>query len=110
MKCLKLRTARSATKRDKCEISWLLIKEKGIEWDKDTNQLSEFKSSNGWLNSTLKRYGISIVSLYSEAADVAVEVSEQLKVPRRLEFKDLCDGKGERGYLDEHFIQRRSTN
>ena len=52
--------------RGKTQTSWLLLREKCLQWARDL-ELHEFKCSNGWLQNTFKIHGIERTHLRGEA-------------------------------------------
>ena len=79
-------------KRDKCGLSWMLLKEKTLKWGKELG-LEASQASNGWITDTLRRYGITRVTLHGEANDLTDEDVEKVITPWRKELKDLIEGK-----------------
>jgi hypothetical protein len=59
-------------KRDKCGLSWQLLKIKAQKFADDLG-MNDFKASDGWLNRTLKRSGKIGISLHGEADDMVPE-------------------------------------
>ena len=79
-------------KRDKCGLSWMLLKEKTMKWGNELG-LEAFQASNGWITNTLRRYGITRVTLHDEANDLTDEDVEKVMTPWRKELKDLIEEK-----------------
>jgi Tc5 transposase DNA-binding domain/DDE superfamily endonuclease len=57
-------------KRDKCGLSWDLLRVKAAKFANDLG-IEDFKASNGWLNNTLKRHGKIGIRLHGEADDIS---------------------------------------
>jgi DDE superfamily endonuclease/Tc5 transposase DNA-binding domain len=59
-------------KRDKCGLSWSLLKVKASKFADDLG-IDSFKASDGWLTRTLKRHGKIGINLHGEADDMLPE-------------------------------------
>ena len=55
-------------KRDKCGVSWALLRAKLLFWAENMG-FEDFKASSGWVDQTLKRHGIERINLHGEATD-----------------------------------------
>ena len=77
-------------KRDKCGISWNLIREKCLCWAKEFG-FDDFKVSAGWIQNTLKIHNLKQIKLHGEAADMSMEEKESLMKPWREEFHKLIE-------------------
>ena len=71
--CLRVRTEQC--KRDKCGVSWLLLKEKNKKWGGELG-CATFEASDGWLNATIERHGFKYLNLYGEANDITDDECE----------------------------------
>ena len=56
--------------QDKCGLSWLLMREKVLDWAETTGDDAEFKCSPGWISSALKRGGKVSVKLHGEGQEM----------------------------------------
>lgn len=79
-------------KLDKIGTSWLLLKEKCLQWAQDL-ELQDFKCSCGWLNNTLKLHGFAQLNLHGEADNLSDEEVSVLMVPWRIELANLLEEK-----------------
>jgi hypothetical protein len=78
-------------KRDKCGLSWDLLKIKARKFADDLGY-KEFRASNGWLRNTLKRHDKIGISLHGEADDVTLEDRLQVVDKWKMEeFHPLID-------------------
>ena len=91
--CTYLRIRAEQCKRDKCGVSWLLLKEKCKKWSVEFGHAT-FACSDGWLNKTMERHGFKQVNLHGEANDMTDDECAVLMVPWRKELQDLCEELG----------------
>ena len=56
--------------QESVEPSWGIIKEKFKQWAEYLG-LTEFKGSNGWVNSILKRHNVERINLQGEGDDMS---------------------------------------
>ena len=61
-------------------------------WAKEMN-IVDFKCSNGWLNSTLKRLKFTKINLDGEAYDMLDDDVQKVMTPWKKELKDLIEDK-----------------
>ena len=67
-------------KKDKCGISWILIREKCLGWATELG-FHELKVSAGWIQNNLKYYNLKRIKLYGEATDMSVEKKQAVMQP-----------------------------
>ena len=85
---------RSLLSRDKCGLSWISLKSKAVEFAEkllSDEEYREFRSSDGWLDRTLKRHNLIGVNLHGESGDMSHEEAEQKMECFRREFATILD-------------------
>ena len=78
-------------KRDKCGLSWLVLKTKAREIADRIIPLVQFSVSDGWISSVLKRNDLIRHSLHGEAAEVDEAVAGPAMAKFRNDLADLCN-------------------
>ena len=68
---------RQRFEKNKCGISWSVLREKCLEWG-DQLGVENFKASAGWINATLRRYGLEHIKLHGEGDEMGED--EYLKI------------------------------
>ena len=79
-------------KRDKCGVSWSLLRAKALFWAENMG-LEAFKASSGWVDKTLKRHGIERINLHGEAMDMTEDERIRVMAPWKKELEELIEDK-----------------
>ena len=79
--------------KDKCGLSWLLMREKCVKRAKDLG-IDGFKASPQWISKTLKRGDFTRINLHGEGEEMSQEQFDKVMTPWRKELRELCEEKG----------------
>ena len=80
-------------KKDKCGISWILIREKCLGWATELG-FHEFKVSAGWIQNTLKYYNLKRIKLQSK--EKKLKGTKQIKDKTRVTIMVCTSASGSR--------------
>ena len=67
-------------KVEKYGFLWMMTKEKCLKWARDGN-ITNFQCSDGWMNKTLQRHGMTQMNLHGEVDDMTDKEVEALIYP-----------------------------
>jgi len=85
---------KSLYSRDKCGLSWQVLKDRATKIAKEIlppNRFNSLSASNGWITATLNRHRLIGVRLHGEASEMSVEMAEQTMHSFRVDLQSKMD-------------------